>query len=416
MLPPVRLPTTDAPTPAPPARLDSVDLLRGAIMILMSLDHVRDFFTHLRFAPEDITQTWAALFVTRWVTHFCAPLFFLLAGLAAFLSSTRGRSPREVRHVLWTRGLWLVLIELTVVGFAWTFVPGWSFGGVIWALGWSMVILSFLVRLPVRWIAVVSVATIALHNLFDPIRPEHLGAMGPIWGLLHVPNLIPIAPDYGMWWDAYVIVPWFAVMAAGYALGPLYRLDAGKRRRVLTAIGLSAIGLFVVLRATNFYGNPVPPATLVSPGDFHRQATLEKTIILFFDPEKYPPSLQFLLMTLGPGLLALAFLERIDLRARGLLSALAVRITVFGRVPFFYYVLHILAAHLLTVPVALLLGQPWDARLIGGPVLSSPPPGYGLNLTGIYVVWMLVNLLLYFPCRSFARYKQTHRQRWLTYV
>ena len=169
-------------------RLDSIDLLRGAIMILMSLDHVRDYFTHLRFTPEDITQTWTALFVTRWVTHFCAPLFFLLAGLAAFLSSTRGRSAREIRHVLWTRGLWLVLLELPVVGFAWSFLPGWSFGGVIWALGWSMVILSFLVRLPVRWIAVVSVATILLHNLLDPIRPEHLGAIGPIWGLLHVPN------------------------------------------------------------------------------------------------------------------------------------------------------------------------------------------------------------------------------------
>ena len=397
-------------------RLDSIDLLRGAIMILMSLDHVRDYFTHLRFTPEDITQTWTALFVTRWVTHFCAPLFFLLAGLAAFLSSTRGRSPREIRHVLWTRGLWLVLLELTVVGFAWSFLPGWSFGGVIWALGWSMVILSLLVRLPVRWIAVVSVATILLHNLLDPIRPEHLGASGPIWGLLHVPNFIPIVPDYGMWFDAYVLVPWFAVMSGGYALGPLYRMDAAKRRRVLTTIGLSAIALFVVLRATNLYGNPVPPATVVSPGDFHRQATLEKTIILFFDPEKYPPSLQFLLMTLGPGLLALAALERIDLRARGMIPALANMVTVFGRVPLFYYVLHIFPAHLLTVPVALVLGQPWDARFIGGHVLSGPPPGYGLNLTGIYVVWILVNALLFFPCSWFARYKQTHRQPWLTYV
>jgi uncharacterized membrane protein len=205
-------------------------------------------------------------------------------------------------------------------------------------------------------------------------------------------------------------------MAGGYALGPLYQMDAARRRRVLTTIGLSAIALFVVLRATNLYGNPVSPATIVSPGEFHRQATLEKTIILFFDPEKYPPSLQFLLMTLGPGLVALAALERIDLRARSLIPAIAARVTVFGRVPFFYYVLHILLAHLLTVPVALVLGQPWDARFIGGHVLSGPPPGYGLNLRGIYVVWILVNLLLFFPCRWFARYKQTHKQRWLTYV
>ena len=405
-----------AATAAPP-RLDSIDLLRGAIMILMSLDHVRDYFTHLQFPPENLAQTWLTLFITRWVTHFCAPLFFLLAGLAAYLSAARGRSPREVRHVLWTRGLWLVLLELTLLGFVWTFIPGWSFGGVIWALGWSMVILSVMIRLPVRWVAVLALATIFLHNLLDPIRPDRLGAVGPLWGLLHVPTFIPIAPTYGMWFAAYVLVPWFAVMAAGYALGALYQMDAARRRRILTMMGMSAIGLFVLLRSTNLYGNPVPPATLVSPGAFHPQPTLDKTIILFFDTEKYPPSLQYLLMTLGPGLLALAFFERIDLRARGVVSAIAARITVFGRVPFFYYVLHILLAHLLTVPVALLLGQPWNARLIGGPILAGPPPpGYGLNLRGIYVVWILVNVLLYLPCRWFAEYKRTHQQRWLTYV
>ena len=411
-------PLTPGNVGAPPVapRLDSVDLLRGAIMILMSLDHVRDYFTHLPFPPEILPLTWLSLFMTRWVTHFCAPNFFLLAGLGASLSAGRGRSAAHMRRVLWTRGLWLVLLELTVLGFVWTFIPGWSFGGVIWALGWSMVALSLLARLPVRWLAAIALGTIFLHNLLDPVRPEQFGAAAPLWGLLHRPMLIPIAPERGMWFVAYALVPWFAVMAAGFALGALYRLDAVRRRRYLVRIGLAAIALFVVLRATNFYGNPVPPFTLVSPGHFAVQPTWDKTLILFLDVEKYPPSLQFLLMTLGPGLIALALLERVDLRARTAVAAIASRVVVFGRVPLFYYVLHILAAHLLTVPAALLFGQPWDARLVGGPIFEPPPPGYGFNLPAIYVFWILVNVMLYVPCRWFAEYKRTHRQRWLTYV
>jgi uncharacterized membrane protein len=355
--------------------------------------------------------------MTRWVTHFCAPLFFLLAGLGAALSAARGRSPAQIRRVLWTRGLWLVFLELTFLGFAWTFYPGWSFGGVIWALGWSMMALSVIVRMPLAGIATLALATIFLHNLLDPIRPEQFGPwLGRVWGLLHAPTFIPIAPQFNMWFAPYVLVPWFAVMAAGFALGSVYKWEAARRRRFLTLMGLGAIALFIVLRATNLYGNPVPPATLVSPGHFTIQATWDKTLILFLDVEKYPPSLQFLLMTLGPGLIALAWLERVTLAGRSLLSAAAAKVVVFGRVPLFYYVLHIFLAHLLTVPVALLFGQPWDGRLLGGPVFAPPPPGYGFNLGMIYVVWIVVNVLLYFPCRRFAEYKRTHSQWWLAYM
>jgi len=406
-----------ATTSSAGARLDSVDLLRGVIMILMSLDHVRDFFTPWTFTPEDISRTWPALFFTRWITHFCAPLFFLLAGLGAALSAARGRSPDEVRRTLWTRGLWLVLLELTVVGFGWTFFPGWSFGGVLWALGWCMVLLSLIVRLPIGWVAAFAIATIFLHNLTDPIRPASLGPwVGTLWGLLHAPTFIPVAPRFNMWFAPYTLVPWVGVMSAGFALGSLYRMEAARRRRILVVVGVSAIVLFVGLRATNFYGNPEPPATLVSPGRFEPQATLDKTIILFLDVEKYPPSLQFLLMTLGPGLIALAWLERVNLHARTLMSVIAARVVVFGRVPMFYYLLHIYLAHLMTIPVALLFGQPWDGRLFGGPVFGPPPPGYGLNLGGIYVVWIVLNVALYFPCRRFAEYKRTHRQRWVAYL
>ena len=386
-------------------------------MIVMSLDHVRDFFTYLQFQPENIDRTWPALFFTRWITHFCAPLFFLLAGLGAALSLTRGRTPADVRHVLWTRGLWLVFLELTVLGFAWTFYPGWSFGGVIWALGWSMILLSFLVRLPIRWVAAFALATIGLHNLTDPIRPDRLGAwLGGLWGLLHAPTFFPIAPEFNMWFAPYVLIPWVGVMAGGFALATLYTLDAGRRRRILITSGLCAVALFVLLRATNVYGNPVPPATLVSPGDFAPQATFAKSLMLFLDVEKYPPSLQFLLMTLGPGLIALAWLERVRIAGPGLLPRVAALVVVFGRVPFLYYVLHIYLAHLLTVPVALALGQPWDGRLMGGPLFGPPPAGFGLDLPGIYAVWAILNVLLYFPCRGFAAYKRTHRQRWLAYV
>src|SRR5437899_1753791 len=202
-------------------RLDSVDLLRGIIMVVMSLDHTREFLTNLTFPPENITQTWAALFFTRWITHFCAPLFVFLAGTGAYLSMGRGRTLQQVRHILWTRGLWLVFLELTVIGFLWTFTPGFSFGQAIWALGWSMVALSVISRMPVYWVAVFGLATIFLHNLLDPIRPQSLGKWGYLWGILHAPIFIPIAPKLGLWFAGYPLIPWIGVMAAGFALGAL---------------------------------------------------------------------------------------------------------------------------------------------------------------------------------------------------
>ena len=404
---------------APRPRLDSVDLLRGIIMVVMSLDHVRDFFTHLRFAPEDLQQTWPMLFFTRWITHFCAPCFFLLAGTGAFLSSTRGRSAQQIRKVLWTRGLWLVALELTVMGFGWTFLPGWSYGGVIWALGWSMVILSVLVRLPIRWLAGVSLAVIALHNLLDYVRPQQ-GIANVVMSLLHAPNFFPIAPQRAMWIELYSLVPWFAVMGVGYALGALYQFDAERRRTLLVRVGITAIALFCVLRITNIYGNPggIPcVACGNSSGDFAPQPSFAKTVMSFLDVEKYPPSLQFLLMTLGPSLIALALFERINTAGEGIVAAFSRVVLAFGRVPMFYYVLHIYLIHLMAGGVAVLFHQP--TAVMHGGFIAQPngiPLGYGHSLRFIYLIWAIANVLLYFPCRWFMQYKRTHRQWWLSYI
>jgi len=391
-------------------RLDSVDLLRGIIMVVMSLDHLREFLTYIPFTPEDLSRTWPTLFFTRWITHFCAPLFFFLAGTGAYLRSTRGRSTSEVSRFLWTRGLWLVALELTVLGFGWTFKP-WFFAGVIWALGLCMVLMAALVRIPVRWLAVFGVAMIFLHNLLDPIQPERLGKFRWVWTILHAPGFIPIAPQRGILIVLYVLIPLVGVMAAGYAFGALLRLPEERRRRTMFMIGLSATTLFVVLRATNFYGNPTN-TPFPGAGPFIAQHSAVMSVLAFLSVEKYPPSLQFLLMTLGPGILALAIFDRVRTER----NAIARALIAFGRVPFFYYVIHIYVAHLIAVAVALAFHQPVTRILHGGFMFTPPEPGYGHGLPFIYVVWMLMNVALYFPCRWYAEYKRTHRQWWLSYL
>jgi len=405
--------------PGKMGRLVSVDVLRGIVMVIMALDHTRDFFTGLRFPPEDITQTYGALFFTRWITHFCAPAFFFLAGTGAFLSAARGKTLPEVSRFLWTRGLWLVFLELTVIAFAWTFfLPFGPFGLVIWALGWSMVAMSLIVRLPLRWIAAFGMAMIALHNLADRISPAQLGKIGWLWMVLHVPGFIPIQPPRIGFFVLYPLIPWVGVMAVGYAFGAILLCEPQRRRRVTFAIGGLATLAFVLLRATNLYGNA--PAGLSfgnlvpSGGDWHVQKSATLTLIAFLNVEKYPPSLQFLLMTLGPALMALALLDR--LRLDGPAGALGRFFLVFGRVPMFYYVLHLYLIHALAVVAALLFHQPakW---LVGGAFILQPlPDGYGHGLPFIYLVWMTAILLLYFPCRWYMAVKERRKDWWLSYL
>jgi uncharacterized membrane protein len=396
---PARVLQTDSP-PAGRSRLTAVDLLRGLVIVLMALDHARDFFTSVRFDATDLTQTTAALFLTRWVTHFCAPVFVFLAGTSAFLYQARGRTRGEVSRFLLTRGLWLVVLELTVVRWAWMFNFNYTtellFVQVIWALGISMIVLAGLIHLPTWAIAAAGIGMIAGHNLFDGVTPESLGAWGPLWTILHVQTAIPLGGEQVLF-VIYPLIPWIGVMAAGYAFAPLLRRPERERRRLLLGLGVGLTLAFLVLRAVNGYGDPAPWSGQDSPG---------RTVLSFLNTTKYPASLLFLLMTLGPAIALLPLLERWT-------GPFARAITVFGRVPLFFYVLHLALIHALALLVGTLAG--FDPRSFLRVWLFLPDEwGYGLGV--VYLVWAGVVVALYPACRWFAGVKARRREAWLSYL
>jgi uncharacterized membrane protein len=391
-------------------RLVSVDILRGLVMVIMALDHTRDFLTSVRTPPEDLAHTSGALFFTRFITHFCAPVFAFLAGTGAFLATRRGKSIPQVSRFFLTRGLWLVFLEFTIVDFAWGFVP-WAHGGVIWILGWSMVAMALIVRLPVRWIAALGLGMIATHNLLDGINPASFGRFYWWWMLLHSPGPIPITANFSFS-VRYVLIPWVGVMAAGFAFGSL--LHRPDRRKWILRIGISATLLFFVLRALNLYGNGIaglPFGYPRSAGPWTVQSTLLLTVVSFFNTLKYPPSLDYLLMTLGPSMILLGLLD--GAKAERGLSRIFI---VFGRVPLFYYVLHIYLIHLIAIVVALAFHQPiWHGTVIAD--FAQKPSGYGHGLPFIYAMWVLAVAILYAPCRWFMEFRSRHRDwAWLSYL
>jgi len=396
-------------------RVESIDVLRGIVMVIMALDHTRDFFTNLSYEPELLTKTYYGLFFTRWITHFCAPLFFFLAGTGAFFYGRRHTSA-ELSRFLWTRGLWLILLEFTVVGTSWTFLFPWGFFGVIWALGTCMVIMALAVRLPVRWLASLALLMIATHDLFDRVRPQQFGSFAWLWSVLHVRGSI-LLPFQLHEFVLFPLIPLVGVMAAGYCFGTLCLLEEGHRKKLLKRVGIALIVTFCLLRFTNLYGNPSVAVGGVAQGDWHVQSTFEKTLILFLDVEKYPMSLQFLLMTLGPALLLLAWLDKNDSQAMHpqKTSALRNALLIFGRVPLFYYILHLYLVHALAVLLAVLFRQPvtW---LFHGAIFGDTPAGYGHGLLFIYLVWITTIVILYFPCRWWAGLKQRRKDWWLTYL
>ena len=378
-------------------RFDSIDLLRGLVMIVMALDHTRDFFAGGGFNPRDVADP--ALFLTRWITHFCAPTFIFLAGISAFLYGAKGRSKLDLSEFLLTRGLWLVLVEFTLVRF------GWSFGvffnaflaQVIFAIGVSMIALAALVYLP-RWaIATVGIVMIAGHNALDGIKPEHFGSFSVIWNFLHVPATLDLGGG-AKFRVLYPLIPWIGVMAAGYALGPVFLMQRTARLRWLIGLGIAVIAGFVLLRATNLYGDPAP---------WVMHPTWSATLLSFINCEKYPPSLLYLAMTLGPALLMLAAFES----ARG---RVADWITTYGRVPFFYYLAHLVLIHALALAFASAMS--FDTGWLIGQFPFGKPAGWGLNLAGIYVVWAIVIVALYPACRWFAALKARRREWWWSYL
>jgi uncharacterized membrane protein len=398
------------------SRVVSVDLLRGAVMILMAVDHAHFFFCDANAVPEFLPGSSVPLFFTRWITHFCAPAFFLLAGTGAFLSLANGsKSREEVTQFLWTRGLWLITASFTVIGFAWTSLFPFVHGGVMEALGVSMILMVFVVRLPVRWIAALGVGIMVTHNLLDRVTPLAFGRFAVVWSMLHVPGAYPVG-SHRYYFTLFTIIPWFGVMAAGYAFGSvLLRPD---RRKIALLLGATLTVAFLVLRGWNLYGNSASdlggafPSYRYSGGPWSMQASLGMTIVSFLNTLKYPASLQFLLMTLGPIFLALGWLDRANRT-----HPVARILLVYGRVPFLFYVLHLLILHTMAVYVAVLFHQPAAWLLYGGPLLIRIPPGYGHGLPFIYAMWVAVIVLLYLPCKGLMKLKEQHPDwLWLRYL
>lgn len=381
-------------------RVGSVDLLRGLVMIVMALDHVRDYMYPIQFDPVDLTQTYPALFATRWITHFCAPVFVFLAGTSAFLwEKVKGKTAKELSWLLFTRGLWLMLIELFIINPLWTFqlpLPGNLFIQVIWVIGLSMVVLSALIYLPFRWLLGVSALTILLHNLLDPVTFPGEGLVPWAWAILHTPGPILLDGQFILY-SAYPLIPWFAVLGLGYCFGRVFTWEPARRKSFLIRAGLAAIAGFIALRAFNIYGDPLP---------WSEQGTLLNSVFSFVNTQKYPPSLLFLLMTLGPAMLFLAWAEKFK-------NKLTQVISVYGRVPFFYYILHLFLAHLAAVGLGLAQGFPASDMLQG---FWQFPAGFGLGLGGAYLVWVAVVAVLYWPCAWYAGLKKRSANPFFTYL
>lgn len=378
-------------------RLNSIDLLRGLVLMVMALDHTRDFFGTSAMNPRDVAEP--ALFLTRWITHFCAPVFVLLAGMSAYLYGARGRTTGELSRFLFTRGFWLIAIEFTVVRLGWMFAFNLDYFimQVIFAIGASMVVLAALVHLPRSVIATIGIVMIAGHNALDGIKAEDFGALGWVWNVLHVPAMLSVGEGVRVF-ALYPLIPWVGVMAAGYALGPLFKAERAVRVQWLVLLGVAVTLGFVLLRLTNLYGDPQPWVA-------HESALA--TLLSFINAEKYPPSLIYLMMTLGPGLLLLAAFES----ARG---RIVDTVVTFGRVPFAYYIAHIYLIHALAVLYVWSSGG--DTSWLFGVFPPEKPAGYGLGLAGVYAVWLAVLVMLYPLCRWFAALKQRRNDWWLSYL
>lgn len=379
-------------------------------MVLMALDHVRDFFHAgaMSFLPTDLGKTTPILFFTRWITHFCLPVFMFTAGAGAFLWWRRaGHTKGQLSQFLWTRGIWFVLLELTVMQVAYYFnVPAHYpiLLLILWIFGLCMIVMAVLIHLPIPWLLVISGAVIALHNGLDRVAATRFGSAAWVWNLLHQPGAIVLAGK--PFRVAYTLLPWIAVMTIGFCFGRILQWPAPVRQRAIRRIGLASVIAFLVLRAVNLYGDPAPWAI---------QKSAVFTVLSFLNCTKYPASLDFLLMTLGPALLVCAYLDRHPPKVTNML-------VTFGRVPLFYFILHFYLIHGLVVLMAWLHYGRTAFSFILNPLPSMGgskqlfPPGFGYSLWVTYAIWLFVVASLYPLCRWYARVKSTSRSRWLSYL
>ena len=389
------------------SRIQSIDLLRGVVIIIMAIDHVRDYFHvgSFLFDPTDITQTNAPLFFTRWITHFCAPVFVFLSGTSAFLASQK-KSVSEQSSFLIKRGLWLVLAELSIVTLAWTFNPLYNLFilQVIWAIGWSMVILGLLVRTSFKLIIFIGAVIVFGHNILDYMSLPATGVSSVLWQVFLTNNginFIPINNDHIIVL-IYAILPWTGVMLLGYGFGYFYShgMTNIQRKKYLLITGIAVTALFIVLRLINSYGDPHPWST-------QKDATF--TFLSFLNTTKYPCSLLYLSMTIGPAILLLIPLEKMGNKFSSILL-------IYGRVPLLYYVLHFFLIHTICVILFFATGHGANEIVDQRTPFLFRPYTFGFDLWINYLIWIFVVVVLYFPCKRFQKYKGAHHQWWLSYV
>lgn len=389
------------------SRIQSIDILRGLVMVIMALDHVRDYYHINAFTgnyPENMESTNIILFATRFITHYCAPVFVFLAGTSAFLYG-QNKTTGQLSKFLITRGLWLIFVEIVINNFLWWFDPTFGFTNlqVIWAIGVCMIALGITIYLPRKLILLLGLLLVFGHNLLDGIVKEGDNIGSILWYFLHQSSGISYAENK-MLWFSYPVLPWIGVMLLGFCFGSLYKKDSSKelRRKYLLRMGVGSLVLFFILRGINIYGDLVPWET---------QESTEKTIISFFNANKYPPSLIYLLMTLGPAFIFLYLIENIQ-------NSITRFLVVFGRVPFFYYILHILIIHLGAIIGLLITGKDWKLMILDNEtMMSGALQGYGYPLVTVYLIWIIIVAILYPICKKYMRYKRDNKDKWwLSYL
>ncbi len=375
-------------------------------MVIMALDHVRDYFHYGSFFvdPTNLETTTPILFFTRFISHYCAPVFIFLAGTSAYLYGTK-KTKKQLSFFLFTRGLWLIVLEIIVNNLIWTFDLTYSFSilQVIWAIGLSMIVLSALIHLSYKTVLLIGILLVVGHNLLDGITMQGSSLTSIFWYILHQRMRLVLSPNL-MIAFAYPIIPWIGVISLGYCFGKLYQtnFNALKRKQYLLRFGLGATILFFVIRSINIYGDLIPWTT---------QKNISYTILSFFNVTKYPPSLAYILITLGPALLFLYAIEHIK-------NKLTDFFLVFGRVPLMYYFLHVLVIHLLAIIGILIFGGEWSYMILTADVFTNARLlDYGYSLTVVYLVWIGVVLLLYPISKKYMIYKSKNKDKWwLSYL